>query len=82
MAAAQEILIAPGKSSFLIACSIQKPGNYGEIFRVKARLRKYLKENCSSELYLQLSFIFIFHSKFILISMTGPDNNGQVDLQA
>ena len=81
MAAAQEILIAPGKSSFLIACSIQKPGNFGVIFRVKARPMKIFERKLFIRT-LSTTILQIFLSKFNLTSMTGLDNNGQVDLQA
>ena len=52
---------------------------FGDIPQTKALFRKYLKESCSSEFYLQLTFTY-FHS--ITCSMKGPDNTRQVDLQA
>ena len=48
----------------------------------KSIFRKYLKENCSSELYLQLSFKYFpnlcFISNLFSNCMTGPDDTGPV----
>ena len=40
-----------------------------------------MKENCSSELYLQVCFKYIaIYYEVIFQSMTGPDDNGQGNL--
>ena len=62
------------------------PDSFGYISLTKEIFRKYLKKNCSSELYLQLSFKYFvkskLYSKVIFISMTDPDDAGQVNLKA
>ena len=61
------------------------PDNFGDICLTKAILRKYLKDNCSSELYLQLSLKYFADICFILKlfpkTMTDPEDTGRVDLQ-
>ena len=55
---------------------------FGDIALAKAIFRKYLKDNFSSELFLQLSFKYLkkimLYSKVIFKSMIRPDNTGQV----
>ena len=43
----------------------KKSDNFGDIGLTKATFRNYLKENCSSELYLQLSFKYFGNLCFI-----------------
>ena len=48
----QERMQAPSICLPINAHSAQKqPGNFGDIFQVKAKLREYLKEKCKSVRY-------------------------------
>ena len=59
---------------------------FGDISLTKAIFRKYLKENYSTELYLNLSFKYFANLYFIPFlftkSVAGPNDIGEVDLQA
>ena len=59
--------------------------NFANISLAKEIFRKYLKENCSSQLsitLLQIFCKFMLLSKVIFKSMTGPDDDGQANLKA
>ena len=45
--------------------SQKQPDNFDEILLAKAKLRKYLKEKCYSELHQQLSFKYFMKSYLI-----------------
>ena len=51
---------------YLTHAFLQLESTFGGISLTKAIFRKYLKESCSSELYLQLSFKYLFNLYFIL----------------
>ena len=55
------------KTNLTDSCLLQPepPRNFGDISLTKAILRKYLKENCSLELHLQLSFKYFANLCFI-----------------
>ena len=47
-----------------------QPDNFDEILQAKAKLRKYLKEKCYSELHQQSSFKYFVKSFFIPKSLS------------
>ena len=62
----------------------KQPDNFGDISLTKAIFTKYLKENCSSEFYLQLSikyFLFKLMLEFQIIFkiIIDPDDTGRVN---
>ena len=45
--------------------AVKQPDNFDDISLTKAKFRKYLKKDCSSKLYLQLSFKYFANLYFI-----------------
>ena len=58
------VKIAASINPFMPAAA-KPPDNFGNIFLIKAIFRNNLKENCSSDLYLQLSFKYFGNLCFI-----------------
>ena len=60
-------IVFKGDSNLLMPVAATLLPDYnGGISLTKAMFKKYLKENCSSELYLQLSFKYFSNLSFIL----------------